>query len=109
MSANFANNYFFTLNRNLFGGFGYKMISYEGLNQINGVLYNNLTEFSDEIYLVKNVNTESGFSIFELNVILKYLTYKYYLSYYVFYLKAFYEFEPFNFRTVQSNSLFLSI
>jgi len=108
MSYNFANNYFFTLNRNYFGPYGYKLISYEGLSQHTGHYVDDLEQFSIQLFFLKTSNIFQDNDMIETAVFLRYLTCKYYLSYFIYYCKSFYEFEPLNFKNISNSSVFLS-
>jgi hypothetical protein len=108
MSANFANNYFFTLNRNYFSPFSYKLITYEGLNNVSGVYLDDLESFSKNLYILKQSNLLLNNNDFEMNVFLHFLANKYYLPYFVYYTKSFYEFEPLDFRCITNYSVYYS-
>lgn len=108
VSSKFANNYFFNMHRNYFAPLSYKMLAYEGITQYNYKPLTNLEIFSDEILTFKNLyRGDSSFSIYDLNVIFNALNNKYYLIYYMVYIKSFYEFEEFNETNISSYSLTL--
>jgi len=108
MSFNFANNYFFTLNRNYFSSFGYKLITYEGLNNVSGYYLDDLTSFSKNLYILNQSNLLSNDDRFEISVFLNFLANKYYLPYFVYYTKSFYEFEPLDFSCITNYSVYYS-
>jgi hypothetical protein len=108
MSVNFANNYFFTLNRNYFGPAGYKFISYEALSTHAVEIIQNLKILSEEFFIIKKSNLNLDLKRFEMIVFLRYLSYKYYFAYYVYYMKSFYEFEPLNFKDTSNCLVFLT-
>lgn len=108
MSDNFVDHYYFTLNRNYFSPKGYKFISYEGLVQHTGDCLANLEDFSTEAFLVKQSNLMNVADFFELLVLLRYYSINYYLAYFVYYLKSFYEIEPLNFKNISTISVYLA-
>lgn len=108
MSSNFVNNYFFTLNRNYFAPFGYKLITYEGLNNTPGSYLNDLASFSKNLYILKKSKLLLNDNFFEISVFLKFVANKYYLPYFIYYTKSFYEFEPLNFAFITNYSVYYS-
>jgi len=106
MSYNFANNYFFTLNRNYFSPMSYKLISYEGLHNITRDYLDDLATFSKHLYILKQSSLFSSTFSFEISVYLKFLAHKYYLPYFVYYTKSFYEFEPLDFNRITNYSVY---
>lgn len=107
MSANFANNYRFTMNRHYFSPMGYKFITYEGLSTVNTDYLSSLSEFSEELFIFKKSDLLSPLNFFELSVFLRYLSNKYYVAYLIYYLKSFREFEPLNFKDSSHQSVYL--